>query len=896
MRRAAAVLVLGAMLAALGAAWAPGRAQETTTIQPVERPLEDELVLQVRLGRFILSDGLLGYLHRGGVLLPLDELARALDFAIVVDPAAARAAGWFLAEDRRFVLDLTSGEVSVEGRAAPYDSSLVELHLDDIYVDTTLLAAWFPIDLEFDLSALAIRVTSREPLPIEQRLEREAKTARLGRGAVERPQFPRFEVPYRLIDFPFVDTTHAFDFDRSGGARASSTSLVTGDLLYMDTSLFLASDNDQLLSRARLTMGRKDPDSALLGRLRLSEFQLGDVFTPQLPLIARQREGRGVTISSFPLFRPTEFDRTTLRGELPLGWEVELYRNEILLDFQRSPTDGRYEFVDVPLLFGLNVLRLVFYGPQGQRRDETRRVFVGPGLVRRGEQFYRIAVNQQDEDTIPLGDQAFPDERRGKVRLFAEYERGITSNFAVAGSFASLPLEEGRHSYSSLGLRGALFGAFLRFDATMDTAGGAAAQGSVQTRLFGLNLFAEHGQFFDFESERVEAASDRRESRTNLRVDGTIPEWVLPRIPFSLNGTLDRRHSGRSDFNLTNRLSMFVGGVSGSNTVNYFRSGGGGTVTTSTASGSLLVNARIERLLLRGTLSYALDPVFEFNNLSLTADYTFDRDLNTRFAINQQLTGDRSTSASAAIFRVFKNVAFGANASASDDGEFAFGLTLTFSAGREPRGGTIIRHPRGLARSGAASARVFLDRNLNGSFDAGDAPLQGVRFNRRRDQETDENGVAFVTGLSSYRPTPFSIDLGSLEDPYWVPTRKGVELVPRPGKTALVDFPVVPSGEVDGTVFLRRGDGVREVSNVALQLVDAKGETVAEVRSAFDGFFLFEFVRPGRYLVRISPEQVARLRLVAPPGQEVVIGVEDDEGDIVGGLEFVLERAAAGGD
>jgi hypothetical protein len=896
MRRSAILLLLAAALALAGS-WPRGAvAQGGSKLTPVERPPEDELILEMRLGRFVLSDGVLGYLYRGGVLLPLDEIARALEFPIVADPGSGQAEGWFLRENRRFSLDMGRGEVVVEGRRGGFDPALAELHVEDIYVDTTLLSQWFPVDFEFDLSRLLITVTSREPLPLEERLERERRAALIGRGALERPVYERQALPYKLVDWPFFDTTHAFNFDNDRNTfGARSTTLITGDLLFMDGTLFLAGNDQEPFSDVRFTMGRKDPESGLLGPLGLSEVALGDVFTPQIPLVAGQREGRGVAVSSFELNRPTEFDRTTLRGELPLGWEVELYRNEIVLDFQRSRGDGRYEFVDVPLLFGLNVLTLQFYGPQGQRRQETQRLFVGPGLVRPGDRFYRLAVNQQDEDTIQVNeDSGLADPRQGKLRLVGEYEHGITRNLALAGAFSSFYLDDGRHTYPSIGLRSALLGAFVRLDATKDLDSGSAVQGSVQTRLFGVNLLAEHGQFLDgFVSERVTAATDPLESRSNVRLNGTIPEWIVPRIPVSLNGRLDRRASGRMDMSLSNRLSMFYRGVSASNFVDWQRASGGGLPDITSANGSMLMNGRIQRLNLRGTLAYTIDPIAEFTSASLTADYAFERDSSARVTLTRQLTGDQRTTITGGLFHIIKNVALGANATFVDDGSFRAGLTLTFSTGREPRTGSFERRPRGMARSGAASARVFLDRNLDGVFGAGDRPLEGVGFSRRRDLATDEDGIAFLTGLSAYRPTDVVVDAGSLEDPFWVPTREGVEIVPRPGKTALVDFAVVPTGEIDGTAYLRRGEQVTEVSNVALQLVDQGGKAVKEVRSSFDGFFLFEFVRPGRYLVRVSPEQVTRLRLIAPPAQEVVVGVAEDEGDIVAGLEFVIERLAA---
>ena len=120
-----------------------------------------------------------------------------------------------------------------------------------------------------------------------------------------------------------------------------------------------------------------------------------------------------------------------------------------------------------------------------------------------------------------------------------------------------------------------------------------------------------------------------------------------------------------------------------------------------------------------------------------------------------------------------------------------------------------------------------------------------------------------------------------------MPINEGREIVPRPGKTAIVEFPVTPTGEVDGTVFLKRGEKVREVSNGQLQLIDKDGNIVKEVKSEFDGFYLFDFIPPGRYRIRVAPEQVQRLNLVSVPEQDVEIKWE---GTILNGIDYHLER------
>ena len=74
-----------------------------------------------------------------------------------------------------------------------------------------------------------------------------------------------------------------------------------------------------------------------------------------------------------------------------------------------------------------------------------------------------------------------------------------------------------------------------------------------------------------------------------------------------------------------------------------------------------------------------------------------------------------------------------------------------------------------------------------------------------------------------------------------------------------------------------------------MELIDEQGNMVAETRSAFDGFFLFELVKPGRYTVQVSREQMQRLGLVSTETKSVeILG----EGTIAGGLQFTLTPAS----
>ncbi len=853
---------------------------------------DDILILQAQLGKYLLSDGILGFLHRGGVMLPLGEMCRIVDFPIEVEPDEGLANGWFLSESRLFSLNHSRSEVVVEGQIQTYDASLVRVDVDDIYVDAALLSRWLPLDFTLDLPRLIVKLSSREPLPFEQKLKREELWQSSRRGRASGPKYPRQSGRYNLLDWPVVDATTSLGFGRGSGPGQNTrySGLVSGDFLLMTSSLFLTGSDETTVEELRLSLSRTDPDNKLLGPLGASKISFGDIFSPQQALTASSRAGRGIEITNFPVTRPSEFDRTTMQGELLPDWEVELYRNEVLLDFQLSRGDGRYEFVDVPLLFGMNILRLAFYGPQGQKYEHVERILIGPGLLRPGEKLYRVAFNQQDVDVFLVGVDTTVTSQQGEDRLLAEYEQGISRRISLSLAGASIPLRSGRRKYGSVGIRAALFGAFTRIDASRDNYGGMAFKLTTQGNPLGLDLLLEHGQFFDFLTESISESTDPITSQTQVRLDGVIPRWILPRISLGGTGRLELRESGSYRLNGSNRISFFFAGISVSNSTNGSLSGGGGSLTTTQVNSSFLMNLRRGKMSLRGQLNYLPPPGPELTDIALTGDYRLAEELTLRAGVSRQLINNRLTRYTASVNHSNNVISLGLAGSYLSEDDFSVRLNMSFSFGVKPRSKSPILRSARLGSSGIVSARVFLDQNQNGRFDEGDEALEGVRFlrdGRRTEVRSGADGVGFMTGLASYKPVSISVDASSLEDPYWVSRVPGIEVVPRPGKAATIDFPIGMTGEVDGIVYLQGDQDARAVSNAEIQLVDTLGTIIQTTKTAFDGFYLFTLVPTGSYTVRIAPEQVARLNLEQPEEWGLII---DASGTIASNIDFILIR------
>jgi hypothetical protein len=117
----------------------------------------------------------------------------------------------------------------------------------------------------------------------------------------------------------------------------------------------------------------------------------------------------------------------------------------------------------------------------------------------------------------------------------------------------------------------------------------------------------------------------------------------------------------------------------------------------------------------------------------------------------------------------------------------------------------------------------------------------------------------------------------SLGNPYWIPLSPAQRIHAQPGQVVELSFPVMLSTEIDGTAYLMKGAVRKPASNVVLQLLDRTGALVRELRTAFDGAYLFDRVAPGDYTLQVAPEQLSRLSLQAPDARSFSLGGDGKE-------------------
>lgn len=825
---------------------------------------EDNLVLlEVRLGKQILSDAVNGYEIGREVLLPLGELARLLTLAIRVAPGEGRASGYILSEDRAFSLDVPGRVLEIAGRREELDRAQFKIHADEIYVSSKLLARWLPVDLALDMPSLALEVRPRETLPLQARLSRRERGSLPGMpGGYQDPAYPRLATPYRVAGLPFIDQSLGLSTSRIDGrkqADANYTAYLTTDLFGMEAALYASygSQHRQDPSRGlRLTLGRNDPDAGLLGPLQARTALFGSVPLPGVPNIAASSPtGNGVLVSNRPLNQPTSFDRHTLQGPLPPGWDVELFYNDALVGFQQSRPDGKYSFEDQPLAYGPNEFRLVFHGPLGQLRVERQSFLLEESAVPRGALYYDVGAHR---------------DVHGRERALGQFEWGIGERINATGGWQRLTLFDGsERSYANLGLRGYWNGLIATAGAIQAQGGGSLAQLGLKTRVGNVSLSASRARLDQFESEFFTHSDDPVRMRDEVRLEGVVAPGGAQFYPVALQLRKDRLASGASNTEVQGRISAYHKGIALTKGLRWAAVGG-----IEVADGQFQVSRRVAGIGLSGLLQYMILPETALGSAAVSADYA----MRDGYLLNLGLIRsfqDRELRAFGGLNKSLGSYGLGINGFLTKRGDYGLGLQFFMAMGLEPRNRRLMTDAQPMASMGAASIRVFLDKDLNGLMDGTDEAIQGAGFTVNGANyavRTDAGGVAYLPRLPAHQNTDIGLDPNTLEDPQWQPRVPGLRIVPRPGKVSQLEFAVNLTGEVDGTTYLYADGKRRAIGDLQLELVDAARKVVATMTSAADGYYVISGILPGEYFLRVSRDQLKRLRLTDTGMHIITIG------------------------
>lgn len=838
---------------------------------------DDIVILEVSIDRHNTNDVIEIFQDtKGKYFLPIGAISQITGIGINV--LNGMASGFIINEEKFFTLDAKAGKLVIKGVISDVDKDLIISHQNEIYVESSLLSKWLPMDFDINFSDLILVIKPREKLPFQLKQEREGR--RNLKHISTKNDYETINSEYKEYSVPVMNMEFGYDYSNrsSHNNKTSFSILSSGDVGYMTNNFTMAADSDDSITSIRTSLGKKDLNKNLLGKMHASEFLVGDINSVDMPLVATRSRGRGLYVSNFDLNRLDQFDSTSFIGDSQPGWEVELYWNDTLLDFVLVGEDGRYEFLNIPVFYGDNIFRIVSYGPQGQVREETQVFNINSSILKQGEFGYKFSADEKSRSLFGIDEERLNIRHDDDYRLVTDFEYGITDKTTMQAGFIRTPLEDGiTHNYANIGFKSNWNNVFTQLNVARDLDDGGQALGmAVNTRISGIGIRLRRENYYDFVSEVEVPDLDRHTSISRVDIDGRISGLTKSGLSYRFGYMEDVYRDDKVVDTFSNRLFTSLNGIGLTNEIqnintkyNFY--------SDNITEGEFSVRGSFKRIGLRLSFGYELQPEEVFKTANLSIQKNFSNDTNIRFDIKKDLSGEEVTTFTSYFNKMFDDYRVSTVLSGDDDGNFSAGMRLGMSVGYDDKENRWFMEGRDITSSGIASISAFLDSNYNGERDYGEELISDINFKTNGGYyKTSKDSSLMVNNLRPYNKNVIEVDAENIRDPFIMPAKKGVNLIAVPGKINYLDFAFQPVTEIDGNVFTVSNNEKSAVSGIEVRLIDINGTVVDSTRSEFDGFYIFYKVPAGNYKIEISPEMLVNYGIDYKVSRDLEIKAGDD--------------------
>ncbi|MEM6781260.1 MAG: carboxypeptidase-like regulatory domain-containing protein [Pseudomonadota bacterium] len=819
-----------------------------------------DVILSVKRKGKTISRSVIGIQKGIQTYVPMQDLASALRIKINMDLASQTVDGFWNSEENTYNLNVLGNIYSVKGESftLPENSAIVQDFgegLGDIYVTTDLINELWGLSLRFEPAQMALMVETPQMLPIEREKMREARQERfLERNANIADQYEALDysyVPneYKIISKPAINTATQTRWDDKR-QELTHTNNVRGinDLLFTSADYNIQTayteEEGYDVTSARLRFERRADIGHELP-LGLKLFEAGDISVQPPSLVDRNQTGAGISVSNKPFRRSQSFDIITVEGTGQPGWDVEIYNDNQLQNFGVIDANGEYRFEGIELDYGKNEIRTVLYGPQGQVEERIENYKIDDSLLAKGDVRVEATVMDANRNLIEVDD--VNDRVSDGYFHTASIATGLNEQFTPFVTSTRANTEDGTKNYLSVGTNFTAGGGIGVVEGYKDLNGGEALDARYTKNFAGLKLNARTSFFNDFESEEANFGDAAKEFDGEIRAATSFPtDYGSLRLGTNLGYTTFVDGSDRTTFVTTQSLGQAGFRVSNRTTSRLVD----GDHQQST--GRLSADYRISDLWnFRSSANYDIDPDTDLSSALAELRYN-DRDrFNASADIRHDLENDNTSLGVDASYD-FKKFLGGIGLNWDVGDGFDAILRTSMSLGPFGKDDSYIMSSENLTSKTALKSRIYRDKDEDGVFSEGDEPIQNARLrvNGVRTEKTDEDGFIDIINPTQQGLTTVIIDERSWEDELLVSKDDGYFTALRPVTKPYVDIPVVVSGSVDGNVYFENG---KPSPTLRVQLINADGTMVEETTTDFNGYYSFEYVRPGNYTIQADP-------------------------------------------
>lgn len=793
------------------------------------------------------------------LMLPVTELFTKLRINQETSERYDTVSGYLLNENKRYLINYPERYIAINGDTLQLKENDVLKTNFGMFLHTGVFGRAFGLYCSFNFRALSVNLKTDLELPAirDMRLAQMRKNIEMIKGEVKVDT--TYDRKYHWFNFGMFDwSVNLTQTDGDFTNNRFSTS-IGAEILGGETNAVLnyTSGQDFELNNQQFTWRWANNNSKYVKQVTAGKLSPGSIASVYDPFY-------GIMVTNSPTTYRRSFGEYELTGYTDPGWTVELYINNVLIDYKKADASGFYSF-DVPLVYGSSEVTVKLYGPYGEERIREEPISIPYNFLPKGELEYTIRGGLVD------------DTSRSQFAR-AEVNYGVNRFMTFGGGY---------EYYSYLPNNDKI--PFLR--TSFSPASNLLITGEYADKVRAQALMSyrtKNNASFEVEYARYEPGQEaiRYNYLEERRINVSVPISFLffngyTRLGFKQN-VYENFTYNTAEF----LLSTNVGPLSTNITTNANWTGNNNPYFNTNLSGSL----RLPRgFSLRSQMQFSIESM---NVMSYkvelekriarqgyaSVNYEDNFISNTR-SVNLSFRYDLSFAQTSATAR-FSNA--GMQTTQGLAGSLAFG------SGNE----YIHADNRSTTGRGGLTIIPFLDINFNHKKDDDEPiiPEIDLLINGGRFLNREKDSLTRIMDLEPYTSYLIELKNDGFENIAWQLREKAIRVYVDPNQFKHLEIPVYPMGEVNGVVYIRKGQGRVGQGRILINIYNADSVLVKQIMSEQDGYYTFLGLAPGAYFATIDSVQMEKLGWNHEPGFRKFSIMPSEWGDIVDGIDFTITR------
>ena len=791
------------------------------------------------------------------VFLSVTDIFTYLKIRNQLSPDIDTISGFYIHEDAPFVIDKVNNKIFLGQQQFELKAEDLIKTGTSLYLKMPYWGQIFGLNASFNFRSLSVNMTTQLEMPVirEMRLEQMRKNINKLKGSLIVDT--TFSQSYPLFNFGVVDWS-VISTQQEQGQDQTMVNLNLGSVIaggetnisinYNSTRAF--KEIDQYYLWRYTNNNKKELSQLLLGKIR--SFSTSSIFSPVV----------GFQFTNAPTTTRQSFGSYTLSNTAQPGEVVELYVNNVLVDYVKTDASGQYNF-QVPLVYGTSEIKTKFYGPWGEERVKQEHVIIPFNFLPEGLFEYTVSggiVEDKVNSKYTRGHFNYGVTRGWTIGGGIEYLSSVTSGNTMPFVNTSMILGQGlimsgeyTHGVRSKGTLNYRWPSNTQLELTY-------AKYAPGQRAVNVNFLEERKFTF---------STPIRGRHISLFTRITANQFVLPTTEYT---TAEWLISG-----------AFMGMGAHISTYALYAS----------AKPYIYSNASLTFRLPK-SLVFTPEAQYEFNNqkfismrwrlekcffksgyIGLYYEQNFKTPYNN---IGVDLRYDFSFAQLGLTSRRINNQNF-------------FLQSARGSVQCDPRGGYAGFNSRSSLGKGNIEIVPFLDLNDNGVKDKHEPKVSGLKIlsSGGRMDFCKKDTCIRIFDLEPYTNYFVELDDSGLDNISWRLKKKSINIVIEPNKFKKIPVPISVLAEVSGNIYLNGQNVTKGQGQIIVSFYKDDTTLVGKTMSESDGYFNFLGLPYGKYTVRVDSIQMHKLNMKSIPIYRSIFVSQRKEGDLIEHIDFTLE-------